>query len=669
MSIAARGDLRMPEALRLTIEPDPAIDPRRDFYRHVNQRWIDALVLPPYRAEATMLSLLSESVRAQVAALVNAIAGRPPAEQDEAERQIAALHESFMNEDRIETLGAAAFEPGLAMIRSARSRKELSHVMGRLQAQGVGGALEVSVAIDSRSASRYVLVLSQGGIGLPAPLMLGQAGRPELLPQYAEHLRTMLGHAGVEPAAEVAATVFRLESALAAGHARPGPDGRHGTKRHRCLAGDLAARQQGLAWSSWLDGLGDVPCDAIVELAQPQYLAALEQWWEQHDLEDLRAWLIWRYVHEMVPFGARAVFADNFRFYGQALNGLSEPRPRPMRAVSIVETFFGDVVGRRYVAEHVDAGVIGAARELVAELTASFRARLERADWLRESTRATALRKLESMVFEIGSPSAAQPAAAWPADPADLIGNVLRGRAEQHSRELARLGRPVDRSEWKIDPHQATAYYRHGLNQVVVPAAVLQEPLFRPGGDPARNFAVLGVIVGHEMTHAFDNRGAQYDEIGRVRNWWAQEDRAELRRRIDLLAAQFSAYSPSEVPGLKVSGARTAGETVADIVGLRIALHAFAGTLRQRPRGRGTGPGLTPGERAEIRRFFMYWAAMWRARCTPERMRERISSDRHAPPEFRCNGVVGHIEEFYDAFDVAPGDPLYIEPGKRFKFI
>ena len=653
------------------LELDPSVRPQDDFYRFVNGRWTDGYLLPAHRAEATTLTLLADKVEDDVELVIRRAVEHP--RESGAARRIADLHASFMDEERIEAQGAArGFAADLDAVRSAADREELAHVMGRLQAQGVGGALDFSVAVDTAHADQYVLLLSQAGLGLPAAGFYRREGGERLLEQYTGHIRVMLTHAGLHDTERDAADVVRLETGLADRHTVPQP-GTRAARPLTCSVAELAAREGGFPWSAWLSSLGDLPAGATVRLRQPAFADALDAWWQSLGLDELKLWLSWRYVHEMVPFGPRQVFADNFAFYGRTLNGFTEPRPRRLRAISLVETFLGDAVAERYLAENLAPGTVEAARELVAALVDACRSRMLRADWMSPSTREAALRTLDEMVFEIGHPYGTAAAGAdggthkntrtdddsW-VDPADLLGNVKRGRARHVERELARLGGAVDRGEWKIHPHQVTAYYRHGLNQVVIPAGLLQPPVFDPAGDPARNFAVLGAIVGHEMAHAFDSRGSRYDGRGRVRDWWTPADRAEFARRTQLLVTQYDGYEPEGFPGQRVSGARTVGENMADVAGVTLAHTAFTAYTER---------SGAVADAADTHRFFVHWATMWRARTTPARMTERLASDRHPPAEFRCNGVLGHVDAFYDAFEVRPGDGLFIDPESRFSLL
>ncbi|WP_330301297.1 M13 family metallopeptidase [Streptomyces sp. NBC_00503] len=642
--------------------PDTAVRPQDDFHRYANGRWADTFELPAHSAETTLLTQLAEKVQHDVIEVIRRAAAAPHGEDDATGRRIADLYASFMDEERIESLGADALAPDLAAIAEAPDHAALAHVMGRLQAQGVGGALGVSVTTDTADAQGYVLNLTQSGLGLPAPGLYRLPDAAALRERYAAHLRAVLTHVGHPAPDTAAAEVLRLESDLAAGHARPDRSGLVSAPSHACTVAELAARPGAFPWRQWLAGLGDLPPDAAVRVRPAGWLDVLDHWWGTHRPEALKAWLSWMYAHEMAPFGHRELFAENFDFYGRALTGSTTSRPRWMRAVSFVQTVLGDEVGERYLREHLAPDTVREAGRLVTALTAAYRDRLTRADWMRPRTRAAALDKLDRMVFEIGSPRTAAAAEGPRTDPADLIGNVKRGRARQLARQLARLGGPVDRSDWKVPPQAATAYYRHGLNQVVVPAALLQPPLFEAGGDAARNFALLGSIVCHEMSHAFDRRGAHYDGQGRIRDWWDPEDLAEFTRRTRILVEQYGRYEPDGPGGPRVSGERTLGENIADITGLAVAQEAFAAHLADLAAG--------PAEQAaQMRRFFLLWASMWQVKRVRGRLLERLATDRHAPSEYRCNGALGHIQAFYDVFDVQPADGLHIDPEARFTLV
>ncbi|MEU3063385.1 M13 family metallopeptidase [Streptomyces subrutilus] len=645
---------------------DPSVRPQDDFYRYVAGRWSDGFVLPEHRAEATMLSLLEEEVQEQVAALV-----RSPG-TDAAGTRIAALFASFTDEHRIEERGPAALADDLRTIAAAPDRRALAHLMGLLQAHGGGGAVEPSVATDPVRGDRYTLNLSPSGLGLPAAPLYRGARSEHLRERYATHVAAMLSLAGMPDADTAAARVLRAETVLSGGHTPPDSTVPTTPPDHRTTAPDgtrattvaeLAGRDRGFPWSAWLAGLDpqrQVPATAPVRLHPAGFPPALEHWWATTPLDTLKAWLTWHHLHAMAPFGPRQVFAEHFSFYWRDLAGARRPWPRRLRATAFVQTVAGDLVGERYVRAHLHPGTLHAATRLVDRLAATYRTALHHADWMHPDTRAAALAKLDTMRFEIGHPGAAPAPHRGPApDPADLIGNVKQGRAHLLARQLARLTTPVDRSEWRVLPQAVTAYYRHGLNQVVLPAGLLRPPVFTAGQDPARDHAVLGSIVCHEMSHAFDTRGSHYDARGRLREWWTAADRAEFTRRTALLVRQYDRYTPDGPDRTPVSGTRTAGENAADITGLTIAQAAFAAHL--------TAHAVTAEEHGhQMRRFFVLWASMWRSARTPARMRERLANDTHAPPQFRCNGALGHVPAFYQAFGVHEGDGMYIRPADRF---
>ncbi|MQT04398.1 M13-type metalloendopeptidase [Streptomyces jumonjinensis] len=643
------------------VDTDPATRPQDDFYTYANGHWTDTFTLPDHRAEVTMLSLLAEKVQDDVVAVIRSSPG-PATARGGPGRQIADLYAGFMDEARIEERGPADLATLLDTVRAVADRVDLARLMGRLQREGVGGPVQATVATDTAGTRGYLLTLTQSGLALPSSTQYLGAAHTLLREQYAEHQRRMMELACQPDPQNAAEAVLRTETALAAAHTPPDTSGRIRAQALTCTAAELASTGGAFPWNAWLEGLGNIPRGAPVQVRPGPFLTALDEWWTSADLEALKIWLIWMRVHEAAPFGPGAVFAENFRFYGQVLPGSRRPRPRWMRATSFVQSVFGDEVGELYLEEHLAPGTLKAAEDLVGALVQAYRGCLEQASWMAGSTHAAALAKLDAIHFEVGHPRDAAANDELHTDPADLLGNVCRGRTRRFVRQLRRLGEPVDRSEWKVPPQAVTAYYRHGLNQVVVPAALLQQPLFEAGGDMTRNFALLGSIVCHEMSHAFDGRGSRYDGDGRTREWWTEADRAEYTRRTALLVEQYDRYVPAGADGQSVSGARTVGENIADITGLTVAHAAFAAHMDAR--------GLVDAERvAETRRFFVLWATMWRAKRTPGRMLERLAHDRHAPPQFRCNGVLGHVPAFYAAFSVTENDPMSIRPSARFTLL
>lgn len=634
---------------------DPAVRPQDDLDAHVNGRWSAAYPLRGHRAEVSVLSLLSEKVQCDVEQVIRAAADG--ARTDVAGRQIADLLTSFMDEETIESRGTSVYGADLAELADAADHAALAGLLGSLARRGVPGHVDITVAPDTATASHHVLVLSQGGLGLPAAAHYDAPQFARLRSGYAEHAIALLAAVGVAEVEAVAATALRLEYALACHHVRADARGRDSARPVTLTVAELAARPDGFPWTAWLDGLG-IPVDhAAVCLRQSGFFHAFDAWWSGHDIHELRCWAVWRYVHESAPFGPRHVFATNFAFFGKVVIGATEARPRPLRALSLVETVLGDAVGRRYVAQHLRPGTAEAVGEVVGALARTYRARIGGSAWMGPDTKRAALLKLENMVFEIGTPATFEPREELHVDPGDYYGNVVRGREWYVVRELDRLRAPVDRRAWRVHPQQVTAYYRHGLNQVVVPAALLQPPVFAVDGDPTRNFAALGAIIAHEMAHAFDSRGSRFDHCGRVADWWAPADRAEFARRTALLVEHYDGFAAPGVPGGRVSGLRTLGENIADITGVTVALDAYAAHVADR------------GGVGDVRGFFLHWASTWRAKATPARAADRLATDPHAPAPVRCNAAVGHIEAFVEAFGLQPGDALYVEPERRFSIL
>jgi predicted metalloendopeptidase len=638
---------------------DPAVRPQDDLDRHVNGRWSDDFALTGHRAEVSLLSMLAEKVRDDVAALVRAAVDRP--RTDVSARQIADLWTSFMDEETIERRGTSVYRADLDVLAGAPDPARLAYLLGALAHRGVPGAVDVAVSGDAATARHHVLVLGQGGIGLPTATHYESPQHAALRAGYHEHARALLDRVGVPNPARVAQDAIRLETELAAHHVRPYAGNHDGSRAVSMTVAELAARPVaqpgGFGWADWLAGLGGLARDVPVCLRQSRFADGLDAWWQRHDIAALRHWALWRYLHEMAPFGPGEIFATNFEFFGRVVIGATEPRPRVLRAMSLVETVLGDALGERYTAAHLSPGTIEAVDAIVNALMHTYRERIESSAWMSPPTRRAALRKLDDMAVEIGEPRRYERRDELHIDPNDYFGNVVRGREWYVGRELARLGAPVDRSAWRVHPQQVTAYYRHGLNQVVVPAALLRPPVFDPAGDPARNFAVLGAIIAHEMTHAFDGRGSRYDHRGRARDWWAPRDRTEFARRTALLTEHLETFAVPGVPGQSVSGRRTLSEAIADVTGATVAHAAWLTTA----------PVTDPGR--DTRRFFRHWATLWRAKQTPARAAERLATDPHAPPAVRCNATVGHVEAFTNAFSTNSSDRLHVTPERRFAFV
>ena len=539
--------------------------------------------------------------------------------------------------------------------------------MGALQRTGVGGGVGMYVDTDSKNSSRYLAHVSQSGLGLPDESYFRDEQHAEVLAAYPGHIARMfaLVYGGASPAdpsahADAAARIVALETTLAAAHwdvvKRRDADL---TYNLRTFA-DLTAEGGGFDWAGWVSALGSTP-DAFAEVIvrQPDYLTAFAALWNDADLADWKLWARWRVIRSRASMLTDDVVGADFDFYGRLLTGTEQIRDRWKRAVSLVEGVMGDAVGKLYVQRHFPPGAKARIDALVENLQAAYRLSISDLEWMTPQTRERALAKLGKFTAKVGYPTAWRDYSALVVDRGDLYGNYRRGYAVNHDRELAKLGSPVDKDEWFMTPQTVNAYYHPGMNEIVFPAAILQPPFFDAEAEDAANYGGIGAVIGHEIGHGFDDQGAKYDGDGNLVDWWTDDDRTEFGARTTALIQQYDAYTPRDLgAGHHVNGAFTVGENIGDLGGLSIALLAYHLSLGGQPAP--VVDGLTG-----VQRVFYGWAQVWRTKSRDAESIRRLAVDPHSPPEFRCNGVIRNLDAFYDAFGVAEGDALFLDPQRR----
>lgn len=655
------------EAIRSGIDlsyVDEAARPQDDLFGHVNGRWLNDYDIPADRATDGAFRLLADRAEEQVRDLIGEAAASGGAAGTD-EQRVGDLFASFMDEAAVTAAGVQPLLDELAAVDSAADLVSLAAVMGALQRGGIGGGAGVYVDTDSKDSTRYLLHLSQSGLGLPDESYYRDPSHAEILAAYPGHIARMLGLVfGQEPQpGEWAATAERivaLETDLAAAHwdvvKRRDADL---TYNLRTFA-DLPNEAPGFDWTGWVDALGTTEGTvAEVVVRQPDFLTAFAALWAQRDIEDWKRWLRWRVISGRAGMLTDEIVAENFDFYGRTLSGTEEIRDRWKRGVSLVENLMGDAVGKLYVERHFPPGAKARMDELVANLREAYRVSISDLEWMTPETRQRALAKLDKFTPKIGYPAKWRDYSTLVIDRTDLYGNYLRGQAVATDRELAKLGQPVDRDEWFMTPQTVNAYYNPGMNEIVFPAAILQPPFFDAEADDAANYGGIGAVIGHEIGHGFDDQGAKYDGDGNLVDWWTDSDRAEFGVRTKALIEQYDHLVPRQLgEGQHVNGAFTVGENIGDLGGLSIALLAYELSL-----GGKEAPvidGLTGAQRV-----FFGWAQVWRTKSRDAEAIRRLAIDPHSPPEFRCNTVVRNIDAYYDAFDVDTADELYLEPAAR----
>jgi putative endopeptidase len=656
---AARGQSAPTSGLDLATF-DASIRPQDDLYRFVNGGWLARTEVPPERVSYGLFAELAEKADEDMRVIIDDIAaGRIKSRFGATPAQVVDLYRSMMNETLVDELGMAPIQAELDRIRTLATRRELAAEMGSLSTVAFGGPFAGAVGVNPRDPAEVVVQITPGGTLLPDRdyYISDEAPYVDVRAKYVDYLTRIFAVTALPYGAAEARNVLALETELARLQ-WPRAESRGGGRTSGVFSlWRLGDQMPGFDWVAWarpqrLDRAG------TLVLEQPSFFKGFAALVASEPLETWRAWLAARFITAVAPYVHRAVADQRFEFFGRVLTGQELPRTRWKRAVSLVNGVLGNAVGRPYAERHLPAPAKTRVERLVANIVEAFRRAIADAAWLGPATRSQALHKLSTLEAKIGHPVEWRDYRGLVIKPDDLIGNIRRARQFDNGYRMDRLTRPPDRREWPVTPQSVNAYYNHSLNEIVLPAAILQPPLFDTEADDAVNYGGLGAIVGHEIGHAFDDRGRRFDWSGTIRNWWKMEDEREYLRRARMLVDQFNAYSPAA--GLRVDGELTLAENFGDLTGLAIAHRAY--TIARGGRPAATIDGYTGDQR-----FFLGWARAWRSVIRDEYLRQWTLSSPHALPEYRANGPVSNLQAFYDAFSVKPGDRLYRAEGDRIR--
>ncbi|OPX11055.1 M13 family metallopeptidase [Gordonia sp. i37] len=639
---------------------DDAVRVQDDLFTHVNGKWLESHTIPEDRSVDGAFHVLRDRAEENVRdIIVEAAESNPESGTDAA--KIGDLYGSFMDTEHIEALGIGPISGELEAIASISDVSELSARMGRLQRHGVGGLFGFYVDTDARQSDRYLVHVVQSGLGLPDESYYREDKHAATLDAYRAHVAQMFTLAGFDDADDRAATVLRLETAIA-GHHWDVVRRRDAELTYNLMSLDeFGSAASGFDLHSWFGGLGTVGDTTFAEVVvgQPSFVTDVSALVAQAPLSDWTTWLSWRLLRTAAPYLSSAFVDENFDFYGRTLTGAETNRDRWKRGVGFVENAMGFAVGRLYVAKHFPPEAKARMDELIGNLVEAYRRNISELEWMTPATREKALTKLGKFTPKIGYPAHWRDYSALTVDRGDLIGNVARAASFEQDREFAKIGAPVDRDEWFMTPQTVNAYYNPGMNEIVFPAAILQPPFFDPDADDAANYGGIGAVIGHEIGHGFDDQGAKYDGDGNLVNWWSDADRAEFSTRTRTLIDQYNEFTPEGLDEkYKVNGEFTIGENIGDLGGLSIALVAY--DLATSGTDVPEIDGLTGTQRV-----FYSWAQIWRTKTREAEAIRRLSIDPHSPPEFRCNGVVRNIDAFYEAFGVTEGDALFLPDADR----
>ncbi|MEY4994952.1 MAG: hypothetical protein RLZ65_801 [Actinomycetota bacterium] len=635
------------------------VKPQDDLFRHVNGRWLDETKIPDDQALYGSFHMLRDDSEFAVRDIIEEVAKDP---SPGVAQQIGDLYASFMDEDRIEKLGATPLEPGLERIKSLSNYAEYFQMIGAFERAGVSGLWGSYVDNDAGNPERYLVHLYQGGLGLPDKDYYTDEKYQEIRDAYLPHLTKMFELAGwsAADAAAAAKTVYGLEEQIAKVHWNR-VDSRDAEKTYnlKTLA-ELKSLSGNILWSEYLAGASLKPTllDSNVVM-MPSFFEGLSALLTDSNFEAFKLMMAMDLIRSYAPYLSTAFVDERFSFYGQKLTGQPMNRPRWKRAVALIEGGLGEAVGQLYVKKHFPAQSKTQMDELVSYLIKAYEQSIKNLDWMSEETKVKALEKLSKFNPKIGYPSKWKDYSSIEISRDDLVTNVANVSSWEFDYHANKIGAKIDREEWHMTPQTVNAYYNPGLNEIVFPAAILQPPFFSPEADMAMNFGGIGAVIGHEIGHGFDDQGSKYDGDGRLVSWWTEADRKAFEARTRSLIEQYNELSPAQLDDkYKVNGELTIGENIGDLGGLGIAWKAYLLWLGDRE------PEVIDGYTAQ-QRFLMAWAQCWRTLSRDEIAIQRLATDPHSPAEFRCNQVVKNLDIFYDAFDVSEGSEMYLKPEDR----
>lgn len=632
---------------------DTGVSPCADFYQYAVGAWEQRTTIPAEYGKYGVDQEVEARTFGIVKDILEGAAADTSAPRGSERQKVGDFYASGMDEARVAEEGIRPLEPVLRRIAATRDRAALATAIAFLQEIGTSAAFRVDVAPDDRDSAVNILQLSQAGLGLPdRDYYLKRDTRSRALRrEYAAHVERMFGLLSdpAPVAGRNARTVLRLETRLArASMTRDETDDPIATY-HKMNRKMLARQAGGFSWDAYFRALGLDGVDNLV-VRQPAFFRELGRMAQGVPLAEWRTYLRWHALRATAGYLSSAFEREAFAFNGTTLEGIPALPPRWKRVLAETDAALGEALGKLYVDRAFSSQAKRKALDMVANLRAALRARLQRLEWMGEATKAQALAKLDAMRVKIGYPDAWRDYSALEINRTAYLENVLAARRFEFRRSLAKVGKPVDRSEWSMTPMTNNAYYEPTLNELVFPAGVLQPPFFDPEADDAANYGDIGATIGHEMTHGFDDGGRQYDAQGNLRDWWTAEDAKAFTERAALLVKQFDAFEP--LPGLRINGTLTLGENLADLGGLAIAYDAFM-LARQSSPTAGPPDGFTREQR-----FFLSYAEAWRFKLRPEFLRGRLVTDEHSPPRYRVLGPLANLPEFAAAFRCRPGDAM-----------
>jgi putative endopeptidase len=631
---------------------DRSTKPSQDFYQFANGGWLARNPVPPEYSRYGSFEELMEKNYRDLHKILDEAAENTSAPKGSNLQKVGDYYASAMDSAQAEKLGVTPLAGEFEQIASLNTTSDLPALLARRHVHGIPGLFNFFVEQDAKASTNVIAQLYQGGLGLPdRDYYTKDDDRSKMIrDEYVKHVTKMFELLGDATAADEAKTVMEMETELAKASMTRVEQRNPNAIYHKTSLSDLAELTPAFSWDAYFRGIGWTNPGSL-NVCQPEFFKAMNRMIANRPVTDWKTYLRWHLIRATAPLLSSPFVNESFHFYGSVMTGAKELRPRWKRALSSVNEGLGEALGMLYVKEFFTPKAKARALEMVNNLKAAFEGRIETRQWMSEATRVKALAKLDAFGVKIGYPDKWRSYAGLEIDRGPYVWNAMRADSFEFKRQLAKIGQPVDRTEWGMTPPTVNAYYNPLMNEIVFPAGILQPPFFDPNADDAVNYGGMGAVIGHEMTHGFDDQGSQYDAKGNLADWWKPQDKNAFAARTKLVEEEFDGFVA--VDSLHVNGKLTLGENIADLGGLTIAYAALKKSMEGKPEPP-TIDGFTPEQR-----FFLAWAQMWRANYRPEELRRRLIIDVHSPSKFRTNGPIMNMPEFYEAFSVAPGDSMY----------
>jgi putative endopeptidase len=642
---------------------DKSVAPGNDFFAFANGTWVKNTPIPADKSSYAMFTVLHEQSQERTKKILEAAGGNAQATDPDVQK-IGDYYKTFMDEAAIEAKGIGPAKPWLDEIAKIKDAHGVAVELASFSRHMVTSPFQTAVSQDDREPDKYIGVLGQGGLGLPDRDMYDAKNKQfqPLREGYKKYLAQLFTLAGTKDADKRAAQVYTLEEKIAQAHWTR-IENRDPVKTYNKLT--IAALEKlapGFDWKAWLKGVG-LEGQPAVNVNQPTAIAGIAKLIKGQPVAVWRDYLAVHLLSDSADYLPKAFVNAHFELYGKTLRGTPELAERWKRGVDETNTALGEAIGRQYVAKYFTPETKAHADHLVKNLLVSMGQRLDGLPWMSAETKAKAKEKLATYNPKIGYPNKWRDYAALKIIAGDTVGNALHAAEFEYNRNLAKLGQPVDRDEWQLTPQTVNAYYNPLLNEIVFPAAILQPPFFDPNADDAVNYGGIGAVIGHEISHGFDDQGAQYDSTGALKNWWTKDDEAKFKASTAKLVAQYDAYCPIPASDGKaaqcVKGQLTLGENIADVAGITIALNAYKISLGGKP------APVIDGFTAD-QRFFLGFAQVWRGMYREAELANRLVTDPHSPVSLRAS-TVRNLDAWYDAFGAKAGEALFLAPDQRVK--